>query len=325
MVDVIQITSRDQWLQLRRQDVTASVVGALLGVSDYVSAYGLWALKSGRIEEDPEDNPAMKRGRLLEPVALALLAEERPTWAIEAPGVYLRDPAVRLGATPDAYATRPDIAGRGVVQVKTTVDVVFKKKWVDPDTREIVPPLWIVAQAIVEAHLSGASWATVAVLVVGFGLDLHVIDIPIHKGLIARLEREVGDFWRRVAENDPPPPDFGHDGEVIAGLYADDDGSEVDLSNDNRLADLIADRAALKVREADGDAAAKARKVIDVEIIHKLGNATRARLAGGGTVEAKTVRRGAYEVKPTSYRTVRVKGGPIAAAAGSLPTTPLEF
>ena len=325
MVDVIPITSREQWLAMRRQDVTASTVGALLGVSDYVTAYGLWALKSGRIEEDPEDNPAMKRGRLLEPVALQLLAEERPTWSIEAPGVYLRDPAVRLGATPDAYATRPDIAGRGVVQVKTTTESVFRAKWLDPDTREVVPPLWIVAQAIVEAHLSGASWACVACLVVGFGLDLHIVDVPIHHGLIDRIEDEVREFWRRVAETDPPPADYARDGAIVAGLFADDDGSEVDLSDDERISEIVAERARLKAIEAEGNAAEKARKPIDAEIVHRLGNATRARIAGGGIVEAKAVKRSGFTVAPTSYRTVKVKGGPVAAPAASAPTVPLEF
>lgn len=324
MIDAIPITSRDQWLSLRRQDVTASVVGALLGVSDYVTAYGLWALKSGRIDEDPEDNPAMKRGRLLEPVALRLLAEERPTWAIETPGVYLRDPAVRLGATPDAYATRPDIAGRGVIQVKTTPESLFRAKWVDPDTREVTPPLWIAAQAIVEAHLSGASWACVAVLVVGFGIDLHIVEIPIHRGLIGRIEGEVRDFWRRVVENDPPPQDFARDGAVINRLYAEDDGEEIDLSDDARLAEIIAERARLKAIEAEGAAAEKMRKPIDAEIIAKLGNAAAARLSGGGVVEAKTVRRQGFTVAPTTYRTVKVKGGPVAPVPASL-TIPLEF
>lgn len=325
MVDVIPITSREQWLALRRQDVTASVVGGLLGVSDYVTAYGLWALKSGRIEEDPEDNPAMKRGRLLEPVALQLLAEERPTWTIEAPGVYLRDPAVRLGATPDAYATRPDIAGRGVVQVKTTTETVFRSKWLDPDTREVVPPMWIVAQAIVEAHLSGASWACVACLVVGFGIDLHIVDVPIHRGLIGRVEDEVLEFWRRVAESDPPPADYARDGAIIAGLYDDDDGSEIDLSDDERIADLIVERARLKAIEAQGAVAEKARKPIDTEIVHRLGNATRARIAGGAVVEAKTVKRSGFTVGPSSYRTVKVKGGLVPAATAQAPTAPLEF
>lgn len=324
-IDVITITSREQWLAARRQDVTASTVGGLLGVSDYVTAYGLWALKSGRIEEDPEDNPAMKRGRLLEPVALQLLAEERPGWAIEAPGVYLRDPAVRLGATPDAYATRPDIAGRGVVQVKTTTETVFRSKWVDPDTRDVVPPLWIVAQAIVEAHLSGAAWACVACLVVGYGLDLHVVDVPIHSGLINRIRAEVVEFWRRVAEGDPPPADYGRDAAIIAGLYADDDGSEIDLSDDERIADLITERAKLKAIEAQGSAAEKARKPIDTEIVHRLGNATRARLSGGVTVEAKTVKRSGFTVAPSSYRTVKVKGGLVPAATANTPTAPLEF
>ena len=74
---------------------------------------------------------------------------------------------------------------------------------------------------------------------------------------------EVVDFWRRVAENDPPPADYGRDGALIARFYSDDDGSEVDLSDDDRLAELLAERARLKAIEAQGSAAEKERKPID--------------------------------------------------------------
>ena len=50
---------------------------------DYLTPFELWARKSGLVTADVADNPAMRRGRLLEPVALQMLKEERPEWTVE--------------------------------------------------------------------------------------------------------------------------------------------------------------------------------------------------------------------------------------------------
>lgn len=318
----IAVGSRADWLKLREQDVTASTAGALFGVHPYVSAYSLFALKTGLTAEDAEEGGAMRRGRLLEPVAVQLLQEERPDWKVihnSGPKqFYLRDPALRIGATPDVLVTCPQ-RGKGVIQVKNIEPRIFRDKWRGGSAKgEIEIPLWIVIQAIVEAKLSGADFACVTPLVVSYGVDMPILDIPLHAGIWRELSERVADFWARVAKNDPPPPDYGQDGALIASLYGEADGTTVDLSRDNRIMELLADRELLKAREADGAAAEKARKVIDAEIIHKLGTATIGDLGNGATVSAPTTHRGVYEVKPTSYRAVKVKGFKLPAGASSV-------
>lgn len=307
LVERHPIGDRAAWLAMRRQDVTASAVGALLGVHDYVTPYALWALKTGRIEDDATESAAIARGRRLEPIVIDMVREERPDWLVKAPaGEYLRDSVIRLGATPDAYVNDP-LRGFGTLQVKTTHEMIFRDKW-RGEAGEIEPPLWIAAQTLVEAHLAGARWAAVAVLVVGFGLDLHIVDVPLHAGLIERLRSEVGAFWRMVDSGTPPDPDYGRDAATIARLFAEDDGETIDLSGDNRILAVLDERACLKAREADGAAAEKARKPLDAEILAKLGSAARGTLADGRVIEAKTIRRSAYAVKASSYRTIKVRG-----------------
>src|SRR5690606_34094970 len=142
--------------------------------------------KSGRAQESAEENAAMIRGRVLEKPAIDLLAIDRPSWKIWQPQVYLRDPTIRMGATPDAYAIDPRRKGFGVIQVKTSDKFAFKRNWIDEDGG-IEPPLWIVIQTIQEAHLSGASWACVLVFIMGMGLEIEVVDVPIHRGVIDRM------------------------------------------------------------------------------------------------------------------------------------------
>lgn len=306
------ITDRAGWLKRREQDVTASVAAALFGdgVHPHMTPYKLWALKSGIIANDAE-TPAMRRGRLLEPIALQLLQEEKPDWLIAPHPFYYRDGALRLGASPDALASRPDMAGTGTVQLKSVGHFAFKKGWRDADG-EVEAPLWIAVQASVEAALTAAKWASIGAMALGDGgLEMHVVDVPLRPTLMIRLRSLVADFWRRVEQDDPYPPDYRRDGAALARVHADGDGGEIDLSGSERALEVLAQRAALKAREADGAAAEKERKVLDAEIIHLLGNAARGTLGHGRVISAKTVKRAGYVVDPTSYRAIKVTGGPM--------------
>jgi putative phage-type endonuclease len=312
-IETLAPASREEWLALRTKTIGASEIAAILGVHPYATPYQLWASKSGLLPP-VEETPAMKRGRILESVALDLLREERPDWIVKANpmpgGAFYRDLAAGVSCTPDAFVAAPEKPA-GIAQVKSVQKLVFDKKWKNEDG-EVEPPMHVVVQAMQEAALTGAQWACVVALVVDFGIDLHILNIPLHSGIITRLRTDVMNFWRRVAENDPPHPDYGRDGALIAGLYADDDGGTVDLSGNARVAELVAAREALKARESNGTAAAKERKTIDAELVHALGNAACGRLADGRIIEAKTVRRAGFTVEPTSYRAVKIKQGKAA-------------
>lgn len=307
-IDVIPIESRDQWLGLRQHDVTASAAGALLGVHDYLTAFELWALKTGKIADDPEVTPAMQRGTILEGPAFALLKRDHPELRVhwngtpgEVDGDYYRDPLARIGATPDCFAESTERGG-GILQVKSVESSVFRRKWVDPDTREITPPLWIAVQTVLETHLTGRAWGAVVPLVIGHGIEMPIVEVPLHAGIVEKVKGIVADFWRMIAAGEQPDADYRRDGEVIARLFDQDDGDEIDLSHDNTFAELVARRATLrqgvKGVEADMD-------TIDNEVKARLGNHATAVIAGGKRVTWKVTNRKGYQVAPTSFRQLR--------------------
>lgn len=309
-LETYDIADRAAWLDRRKSDVTASVVGTLVTRHDYVTPFELYCMKHPDTRDtahDPEETPAMRRGRILEVSHIALLQEERPDWTIERGTHYFRDPVGRSGATPDVLAYDPTRLGYGVVQLKNVSEYAFRDHWLDPSTKMVEPPLWIVLQAMDEANKTGASWAAVSAMVVSRGLDLYVIDIPIRAGVAARLAREVGEFWRRIEANDPYAPDYARDQGVISRVFGKDDGGEVDLSDNNRAHDLYYEWKALKEIEKRGADAEKKRRELDAEIKVMLGNAAYGRL-GYGRFEARETKRAGYFVKDTSYRTVRFKG-----------------
>lgn len=306
-VTATKITSREAWLSERKRDVTASVSAALFGEHPYMTPYRLWAIHSGLEAVEEADNKLFQRGRLLEPVILELLREEFPTWTIEPCRTYYREAKSRLGATPDFIATRPDIPGFGVIEGKSVGKFAFKRGWRDMDG-DMSIPLWVGLQVSQTAMLAGASWQMIAPMEIGDGgLELHTEEVDTIPSLMTKLRGLTKDFWQRVENNHPYPPDYGRDAALLAQIYSDDDGSECDLSGSNRIVEIVAKREGLKTIEANGRDAEKYRKELDAEIIAALGNSARGRLADGRLIEAKTVRRSAYDVKASTYRTVKVK------------------
>lgn len=302
-IERIRIGSRDQWLALRQKDITASVAGALLGIHPYTTAYSLWALKTGLIGDDVEETPPMRRGRLLEPVAVQMLREDRPDWQIsDHPiGLYFRDPVARLGATPDLFAR--DEKGRwGIIQIKTVEPGIFRQQWKDEDGA-VSPPLWIVIQAIVECYLCGFEWAAVAPMVVGHGVELPIVPVPLHDGIIDRIKGEVAAFWRLVEEGRTPEPDYGRDGGLLAQLHAGDDRI-VDMSADNEFPSLVASREKISAERKVLDAGWEENKA---RLLGKLAGAGAARMADGRLLTAKRIKVAAHQRAESTRIDIRIK------------------
>jgi len=247
----------------------------------------------------------MQRGRLLEPVAVQMLRERFPSWKIEhnaADNVYFRDPEARMGATPDVIATAKDRGGKGVVQIKSVEASIFKRKWLD-DEGNVEPPLWIALQATLEAHLVGARWAAVAPLVVGHGLDMPLIDISLVDGVVDAMKAKVAEFWLMIEEGCEPTPDYGRDADAIEAIYHADEEVEADLTGDNRIMAILAERAF--AREAIGKNG-KLLDALDAEIKSKLGNATVAHLPGGRKITWRASNRAGFWVPPKAVRVLKV-------------------
>lgn len=298
-------TSRRAWLKARGRDVTASTVGALFGVHEYTTIYELWNIKSGRIKEDASETPAMRRGRLLEPVAVQMIREDHPDWDIDHNGrnEYWRDPDARLGATPDVLVNCPRL-GAGIIQIKTVDGSVFRRKWLD-DEGAIQPPLWIALQATLEAHLTGARWAAVAPMTFAHGgIECPVIGIDLLPGVIDAIYTEAAEFWRKVDAGEEPTPDYARDGALIERLYEYGDPSdEIDLSGDNRIPELIHEAASAKEARR---AAEDRLRAAEAEIKAKMGDASVAWIGRGRKITWKRVRRAESHIPAGVYRKLTI-------------------
>ena len=298
--------TREEWLTHRRRNIGASEIAALFGESPWTSPFKLSAVKAGLVPND-EENAAMRRGRLLEPVAVECVREENPTWDVfpnALPNLqYFIDSKNRIGATPDAFVKIPGREGRGIIQIKSVALLSFAKRWAGNGSFE--PPMHVALQAAVECEITGSQYAFVAALVIGHGIDLHLQEIPLTPGLYAAAAARSLAFWEKVDRGETYAPDFEKDGDLIRRIYADAEASkEIDLSQDNEICELAeTDRVLGNVeRETkEGRAAIKAKMLL------KMGDAEIAIFRGEVFATAKTITKKAYAVKASKYRQVVFK------------------
>ena len=291
---------REEWKAWRRGDVaTASTVGALFGYHPWTTPLKLYVQARG-VEFDERENKMMRRGRRLEHSAPAIVMDERPEWSVFPAGCYLRDPELRLGATPDFFV-HAGSNERGVLQFKTTNPDTFVKEW---GSGEFIPE-WIIDQTLTEALLSEAEFAAVAVWVVErYEENVHIFDLPIDLARQARIVAAVARFRDDVEHGREPSPNFEKDAAVIAALAPrETPGAVCDLSGNNTVPELLARRQALHARITNDKIQCE---VIDTELKYLMGDAERVEGVAGWRITYKTQNRKGYTVAPSSPRVLRV-------------------
>lgn len=294
-IERIPVSDRQQWLDLRRQDITASDAAAACGCSPFKTALQLWAEKTG-VAIDEGDSVLMRRGRLLEDAVLNYYREEFPDHIVTKPGLYLRDSEARIGATPDAIVTTG--TGETVLQCKVVAKPVFDREWSDG------PPLHYVLQVLTETMLWGASGGILAVLAIdAFGAKFATFDVARHPAAEQRIREAVAAFWADIGAGVRPRADYSRDAALLAMLSPPDaKAPPLDLSADNRMPVLLAEYEAARSTEKAARAEIDALKA---EIIDKLGPSTLATLPGW-KVSHKMQDRKSYTVAAASYPVLKV-------------------
>lgn len=270
MIERRLITDRETWLQWRRQDLTASDIGAVAGYGPHRSQLAIYAEKTGMIVAQDE-TPIMRRGRWLEAAILTALREEYPTWRIEKANIYLRDPELRLGATPDFIAEDPAEPHVLInIQGKVITPGVFEREWSNNSS-----PVGYQLQTLAEGMLMGAGRNLLAALMVDpYNADLAVRDVPRHEAAEVGIRNTTRTFWENIRTGRRPKADYEQDGKILKQMYRPRPELEpVDLTGDNRLPDLLQARAILQERIASDK---KGKDDFEGEIIEKLNGAPMA-------------------------------------------------
>ena len=301
-IETRPIVDRAEWLEWRRKFITASRVGGLpaFNCHSYYTPLRLYAELRGVEFPTDDDNKVLRRGRWLEPAVAKAVSELRPEWGLTAPNVFLCDPDIGIGATPDYYITG-DPRGRGILQCKSVAYSVWKRDW--DEGKDI--PLWVTLQALTEAMLSGAAFGAVAVMLVDpHNMDCVILDVPRHAGAEYKIVSEVKRFLADTAIGLEPPIDFERDGAVLKLLLPrETPGSELDLAGNNEIPAILATRAQLM---AEMKRHKKACERIENRLRDIMRDAEMSTGLDDWMIKFKVEPRKAYTVKASEPRVLRI-------------------
>lgn len=192
------------WHEYRRSTVSASEIGAILGISPYSSAFDLWWAK--RLGDgESEMTPAMRRGHRLEPLILEDFQEAHPELYLSRAGLCVNNDRPWQACTPDAiaYESEPTQeqtpAALGVVEAKTAGG---PDGWGDPGTDD-VPPHYR-AQVLWQMDTLGVD---VAYLAVWIGFDYREYEVSYHYDDVALMRKAAREFLDSLAADQAPDID----------------------------------------------------------------------------------------------------------------------
>jgi predicted phage-related endonuclease len=217
---------------------------------------------------------------------LNALSEFYPGSLIEKANVYLRDPEIRLGATPDAWM------GNHLIEAKVISRPVFDG-WNDD------PPIYYTLQALTCAMLADATDALLCCLVIDtYSAELVTFHVERNPAAESRIRDGVAQFWENTALGIRPLADYGEDGQIIAKLYRPkDELAPLDLSSDNRLPEILSEREGLRRNISAYEARCDA---IRAEVVEKM-NGAPAAICGDWKLTHKLIHQPEQIRKATSF------------------------
>lgn len=275
--ELLSFTSEAEWLKMREVDLTSTEVSALFGCSPYATVYELFHRKTGQLVVEFESNDRVRWGTRLE-AAIAYGVAEDLGLLVEPMKIYARIPELRMGSSfdfkvvgladgftgdetyRDLYRANPS----ALMEVKNVDGLQFKRGWID-DGEMIEAPPHIELQVQHQMEVADAEWVIIAPLVGGNTPRPFYRQRNREYGQMIR--EKVAEFWAMVDSGKAPAPDYSVDGGTIAALLANDNGQTIDMSDNNRLAEVVAEHAKASADYKDAETRKDAAKAEILMII----------------------------------------------------------
>jgi len=176
------MSSKNEWLEWRRQGLGSSDAPVIMGHYDYCTPYQLWEQKTGKIQDNDKSSFIMNKGNEMEPIA-------RARYELE---TGLNMPAMRcqhvefefLRATMDGFSNKQGI----------------EIKYVGKNHKTIPPKHY--AQVQHQLIVTGAKWIDYVTITDDKTIKINKIK-PDQKYIMDYLQRAVR-FWQLVVSDTPP-------------------------------------------------------------------------------------------------------------------------
>lgn len=222
--------TREEWLEARRQVITATDIGAILGLNPYKSRTDLWLEKNG-LTADKEETGAMWLGRAFEDVC-AKWWSERMGRKVCSHGSLVISDCGRFGATPDYTVETDDV--QELLEAKTTVLRSAQGIGFDPYQQgtDRVPESYVL-QCQWQMFLTETQVCHLALLVLDVR-ELWVYEIRRCEDLIAKCVRAAEEFLELLKGDMPEiTGDHPRDLKTLAELYPEDEGEPIHATDED--------------------------------------------------------------------------------------------
>ncbi|MEM9286775.1 MAG: YqaJ viral recombinase family protein [Pseudomonadota bacterium] len=294
----VQINT-EAWLEERRHFVGGSEVAALFDVSPYMTHYELWQQKAGNYPSAELDGERIEAGQFME-TAIAQWATHRFDMKMRKVHRYMPHTTVAgMGASLDyeAYGDGAYVP----VELKNVDGQIFREKWATEGRTITYVPDHILLQCQQQMACANAQQCWLIVCV--GGNSLYRLLMAREEAVIAQIKKRIERFWRSIAQNIPPDPDFSRDGSVISHVIGPVRGKVLDLKDSNRLPELLRQHRDASAQEKKG---AAAKKAAAAEIEHMLDGAPGA-IATNGKITQYEVKAQAVQYERAAYKALRIK------------------
>lgn len=211
--------------------ITASNVAALFGQSRFASRFSYMAHLLGRAAIEIPDSELLRRGRMFEAPALAMMAEDAGWPETVHLGSrahsYARHPAIsRFIASPDALAWDDQRHEVLIGEVKIVGELQYERDWLDTGQPPI--DIWLQHQAQY-ACCPGATRGFIGVLVIGsFRADPIIYPTERHERTVRHIESAVLETLAAVERGELPHADpSAHTMAALREMYPQIDPDKV--------------------------------------------------------------------------------------------------
>lgn len=231
MIETINPTDKQHWLECRTKDITSTEISGLFGFSPYTTEFEIWHTKKAGTIVEIAGNERMKWGTALQDAIAAEIAKEQG-WTIRRMDEYMRDTDLRAGASfdfsieslggitnnqLDELKDNGITVRKGLLEIKNVDSLAFRDGWTEDDAGNIEAPLHIEIQVQHQLMVSGRAFAYIGALVGGNRLVLIKRDR--NDAVINSIQQKIQAFWASIESNTPPKPNFERDAKFISSLY----------------------------------------------------------------------------------------------------------
>jgi putative phage-type endonuclease len=231
-----KITDKASWLEKRKGYVTSTQVAALFGLSNYNTAFELYHIKNGNIEENIEENNFMKFGKIIEQPVCEMINIEHPDWKIEEFPYFAYDDEHKIGSSFDRVL---HIDGKKyLLEIKSISYSQYKEKFTEHSPEDIEASSGYEIQMHTEMELTkndGFEGVIMAVFILDTRQLRYIFrtyDPEVGKG----IRKAVCEFW---SMKEAPKPDYEADKSIIARACPKvNPDYTMDATENNRITEL---------------------------------------------------------------------------------------